>query len=459
MMDNIIKAYLHGKTVCKTAPVYQYNHGMVLEMIGANLPDNYRADFSNDEHGTSKAVLGSGTSVSVPYEYFVPGRTIHCWIVEIGADYAITTLHIMIPINGRAIDTGEEPEPEEKSIVEQAISALNSASESVQEALDTVNETVNTALQEAKDSGEFDGPQGPQGEQGVPGPQGEPGAQGEPGPKGETGATGPQGEPGPKGETGEQGPQGQTGPAGAPGVSPTVTVTDIEDGHRITITDATGPHSFDVMNGEDGQGAVQDVQVNGVSVLQDGVANVPIASDNNNGVVLVDGNRGLAIETNGRIAIQGASDSDVKGGWNFWKCVTPGRQHASTFYGLAKAAGDTTQSASSNKVGNYADSAKSAIHEMLNGAVSVSGTTPVINALPGVRYVCGECATLEIIVPASGCIDVTFESGTTATVLNVTPPTGQTMKWANGFDPTALDAETTYEINILDGLGVAGSWT
>jgi hypothetical protein len=35
-----------------------------------------------------------------------------------------------------------------------------------------------------------------------------------------------------------------------------------------------------------------------------------------------------------------------------------------------------------------------------------------------------------------------------------------TMKWANGFDPTSLDADTTYEINILDGeFGVVGSWT
>ena len=53
---------------------------------------------------------------------------------------------------------------------------------------------VNDALTQAKESGEFNGPQGPQGE------------------KGETGAQGPQGE---KGETGAQGPQGTQGPAGS----------------------------------------------------------------------------------------------------------------------------------------------------------------------------------------------------------------------------------------------------
>ena len=96
---------------------------------------------------------------------------------------------------------------------------------------------------------------------------------------------------------------------------------------------------------------------------------------------------------------------------------------------------------------------------MLNAPVSVSGSTPTITALPGIQYICGEVATLDITLPASGCIDVVFQSGSTATVLTVTPPTGVTVRWANSFDPTALEADTTYEINVCDGLGVAGAWT
>jgi hypothetical protein len=89
--------------------------------------------------------------------------------------------------------------------------------------------------------------------------------------------------------------------------------------------------------------------------------------------------------------------------------------------------------------------------------VTVSGTTPTITALPGVRYVCGEVATLDITLPASGIVDVIFESGSTATVLTVTPPTGVTLRWAGGFDPSSLEADTIYEINIMDGIGVAAS--
>lgn len=69
--------------------------------------------------------------------------------------------------------------------------------------------------------------------------------------KGAEGAPGQQGAPGVDGATG---PQGAPGADGQDGFSPTVTVTDITGGHRVTITDAIGPHTFDVMDGQDGTG-------------------------------------------------------------------------------------------------------------------------------------------------------------------------------------------------------------
>jgi len=85
-----------------------------------------------------------------------------------------------------------------------------------------------------------DGARGPKGD------KGDTGAQGEQGIQGDTGATGPKGEKGDKGDTGA---------AGADGFSPTVAVEDITGGHRVTITDADGAKSFDVMDGADGTGA------------------------------------------------------------------------------------------------------------------------------------------------------------------------------------------------------------
>lgn len=86
---------------------------------------------------------------------------------------------------------------------------------------------------------------------------------------------------------------------------------------------------------------------------------------------------------------------------------------------------------------------------------TVSGTTPVITGTENTRYVCGEVSTISITPASSGITDVIFYSGTTATVLTL-PNTVKMPPW---FDATALDSETWYEINILDGVyGVVAIW-
>lgn len=58
----------------------------------------------------------------------------------------------------------------------------------------------------------------------------------------------------------ESGGSGTPGEAGKDGVSPTVAIEDITGGHKITITDEYGPHSFNVMDGtigHDGKSAYE----------------------------------------------------------------------------------------------------------------------------------------------------------------------------------------------------------
>lgn len=56
-------------------------------------------------------------------------------------------------------------------------------------------------------------------------------------------------------------PRGQKGADGDDGVSPAVTITTITGGHRVTITDADHPsgQSFDVMDGQSGASAWDDI--------------------------------------------------------------------------------------------------------------------------------------------------------------------------------------------------------
>ena len=203
-----------------------------------------------------------------------------------------------------------------------------------------------------------------------------------------------------------------------------------------------------------GAGTVQDVQVNGTSVVSGGVAEIPIGSSSNYGVI----RPGAGLTSDGVYTIVAkASNNQVKAGIVSYSPIVPVNQHQSTFYGLAKAAGDTTQSASSNTVGNYTDNAKSAIKAMLGiggetQTVQVTGTTPVITANQNTRYVCGEVATLDFTPSASGICDVIFSSGSTATVLTLP----NTVKMPDGF---SVEANTVYEINIADGeWGAYQSW-
>ena len=202
-------------------------------------------------------------------------------------------------------------------------------------------------------------------------------------------------------------------------------------------------------------GSVQDVTVNGTSVVgQGGVAEIPVASANTLGVVRTRvGDNGLQTLSDGYLATYPASSADIKGGIQLTRPITSNRLNEATFYGLAKAAGDTTQSASANAVGTYTDAAKASIKAMLGVGgetqkVTVSGTAPVIVANQNTRYVCGEVVSLDFTPSAEGICDVIFTSGSTVTVLTI-PNTVIFPEW---FDPTTLETNKTYEISISDGV-------
>lgn len=89
------------------------------------------------------------------------------------------------------------------------------------------------------------------------------------------------------------------------------------------------------------------------------------------------------------------------------------------------------------------------------GSVAVSGSTPTIVAESDKRYICGEVSTIDFTPSATGVCDVVFTSGSTPAVLTVP----NTVKFPSWFDPTSLDADTTYEINVLNGVyGAVMAW-
>ena len=118
---------------------------------------------------------------------------------------------------------------------------------------------------------------------------------------------------------------------------------------------------------------------------------------------------------------------------------------------LAGKASTATATASADGLMSAQDKSKL---DAVGSVVTVSGTTPTITALSGIRYVCGEVATLDFTPCATGICDVFFVSGSTPTV--VTLP--NTVKFPDGA--FTAEANKTYEINVMDGVyGVVVAWT
>lgn len=153
MADNVIKAVFAGGRKVKTAPLWRYDHGIKLQPVGLTLPDLYEMHFSNGKTGEAKTVLADANGAVIPSEYLIPGREVYAWVYLAGDSYGRTKAEIVIPVDPKAQPTDQELTPEQESVLEQAISALNAAEEAIPE-------QINSALETAKNSGEFDGADG-----------------------------------------------------------------------------------------------------------------------------------------------------------------------------------------------------------------------------------------------------------------------------------------------------------
>lgn len=475
-VTNIVTARFTFGHSTKTRGLHQWDYGQVLKFEDLPLPASYTVHFANQPmSGTAKTQVGDAYGVDIPDEYLTTGLPVYAWVyLHTGADDGETVYSVMIPVTQRPQPTEEPPTPQQQGAIDTAIAALNAGVEQVEGIAEGIPQTIDAALQEAKESGEFDGPPGPQGE---------------PGERGETGQTGPQGVPGTPGQDGAPGvgvPSGGT--AGqvlqkASGADyDTEWATPSSGGAVTSVNGKTGAVTLNASDvgagtyskpsgGIPASDMSSEVQAS-LSKAETALQSAPVTSVNTKtGVVVLtpsDIGAGTYSKPSGGIPktdlASGVQDS-LDAADSAYQKPSGGIPASDLASGVIPTVPvqDVQVNGTSvlvDGVANVPLASPNAPGVVIAGTVTVSGTTPTITALSGIRYVCGECSTLDITTPASGIIDVVFESGSTPTVLTVTPPSGMTMKWTNGFDPTALEANTVYEINIADGVyGVVGSWT
>lgn len=110
---------------------------------------------------------------------------------------------------------------------------------------------------------------------------------------------------------------------------------------------------------------ITDVKINNTSIGNNGIANIPVANSSALGVSKINNSYGVDISANGELMVKPAGNYSLKTGQNSFNPITPDKQHLSVFYGLATAAGDSSQSSSVNEIGIYTDTAKQKIQNML----------------------------------------------------------------------------------------------
>ena len=132
---------------------------------------------------------------------------------------------------------------------------------------------------------------------------------------------------------GDKGDTGNTGAAGQDGVSPTLSAEPISGGHRVTMTDAQGTTTFDVMDGENAAAATVTV---GSTTTGEPGTNASVTNSGTSSAAVLDfviprGNAGPAGSNGANVFVKYAAnqptqDSDMKDTIDEWIGIHAGTE-------------------------------------------------------------------------------------------------------------------------------------
>ena len=221
MRNNIITANAGDKTYIKTESVFQYDYGLVLQITGITLPEEYEVHFGNDNSKSAKTVTGGATGVAVPDEYLRNGEDVHAWLyLHTSNDDGESVFHIHIPVIERAAIDKEEITPIEHNLIEEALAQMNEMVEQSSENVSHypyIGQNNNWMVWDAN-AGEYAdtgihalGTRGADGRDGVDGKDGADGKDGKDGRDGVDGKDGINGRDGTDGQDGINGADGKDG--------------------------------------------------------------------------------------------------------------------------------------------------------------------------------------------------------------------------------------------------------
>ena len=160
--DNIIRASeWHGGS-CRTDAVFQWSYGQKLVFENAEgLPRVFEVHFCCIGDMETETRICEDGSVSVPDALLEIGRPVMAYVfLHSGEEDGETIRTVFIPVTKRAKPDAAPTPAHQQTAVEEAISALNTGVQTVQDIAEAMPQQIRDALASAKASGEFDGADG-----------------------------------------------------------------------------------------------------------------------------------------------------------------------------------------------------------------------------------------------------------------------------------------------------------
>ena len=464
-----------GCNTATAAPsLVQWDKGQVLKIEGVDLPDAYQVEFSTVYTRNAIPKVGDANGVDIPNELLQRSAPITAYIVLHATGGSRDTEYwVTIHITPRTPPETTTPDPEQVDALDAAIAALEAGAEKAEAAAEAIQdmdvEAETLAAGSAASVEKTVDPETgavtlnfgiPQGQKGNPG---NPGADGTtPNFRIGTVTTLPPESPAEAMITGTKEapvlnlgiPQGQKGDPG--GGSGTSDYAELENKPQIN------GHTLD------GNQSAADLGLGTYSKPAIGIPKTDLASD----VQASLGKADTALQTAPVQSVAGKTGAVTLGagdvgydGQATYAAGSVGHEVSELSRQLSDLDDDKQDAPSTAGTAGQV----LALDDNLNpvwanqsgggggggmNIVNLSGTQITQVGTDNTFYVCGELTELTFTAPSVGITMIRFTSGTTPTVLTVNGVTS----WMFDNDPTAasLEANKTYDINVLNGVGVVG---
>ena len=111
--------------------ITEEDYGILFQMPDIDLPAAYQVDFSNKlTGGTALTVVGNEDGALIPTSLIDSGKDVYAFLYYTGVGFGKTTHVFRINNNRRAKRGTPAPDPEQQSVIDATIAALNDAVES-----------------------------------------------------------------------------------------------------------------------------------------------------------------------------------------------------------------------------------------------------------------------------------------------------------------------------------------